>query len=377
VLPFVEHLRELWARCGLTSADLADQLGISASSLSRYLSGERHPGPETVNRLHDLVGECTGTPLTTEERKAARELMWTAARAQGPLVSREMELAVAGERLRIQQEETRRIIAELNTELAAERQRRQEAEESLRDLRRSAEQEAEQTREQMESLTAELDQATAQITELESRLSQYQAYLRMLETDEQRFLEMRHEVATQIASLDAETPETMNWSGADAIARFVISLRNSGQVEYANKIITKAAVQTELQTFIDLISILINMGREKERNRLVSAAAQRWSYARLQSVFMEPEETGSFPSALRNGLLWAVGESRPVAEVALLITTLAEVSFYEKRVKILISAAATRGDSRDIEERLTQLGARKEAGQLYDEAVDMVNRQPF
>jgi hypothetical protein len=50
VKEFVEHLRELRRRAGLTSHRLETELDTPAGGLSRYLSGGRLPPPEWLQR---------------------------------------------------------------------------------------------------------------------------------------------------------------------------------------------------------------------------------------------------------------------------------------------------------------------------------------
>ncbi|MGW0584176.1 helix-turn-helix domain-containing protein, partial [Streptomyces sp. NPDC002920] len=112
---FAEHLRDLRQRTGMTSADLATELGVDATRLSRYLSGHNLPDPQLLTRLHRLLASSHEDAAEVPARQS-RALLYAAARARGPLSARAFEVAELQEKLQEQQAATEHALAGLREE---------------------------------------------------------------------------------------------------------------------------------------------------------------------------------------------------------------------------------------------------------------------
>lgn len=84
VREFVEFLRILMKKIGLGVRQYAAYRHLSASSVSRYLSGERVPDKSFIDTLMDSYGRHTGVPVPDEARARAYALHLEALRAAQP-----------------------------------------------------------------------------------------------------------------------------------------------------------------------------------------------------------------------------------------------------------------------------------------------------
>ena len=57
---FSEKLKNLRKRCGYTQAEVAEKLGISASTIGMYEQGRREPDMETIARFCELFNVKAG-----------------------------------------------------------------------------------------------------------------------------------------------------------------------------------------------------------------------------------------------------------------------------------------------------------------------------
>ncbi|MFD8083493.1 helix-turn-helix domain-containing protein [Kitasatospora sp. NPDC059722] len=128
-----DHLRCLRSRTGLSSAKLADRLGmgglrVDRTRLSKFLNGRELPRPELAFALHQVVAQCEGTSPRPEDVARTRSLIY-AARDQWPIpeptLSAELDEAREQTReLRQALEGEREHLVQVETELHALREKR-------------------------------------------------------------------------------------------------------------------------------------------------------------------------------------------------------------------------------------------------------------
>ncbi|MDH6629902.1 transcriptional regulator with XRE-family HTH domain [Streptomyces sp. LBL] len=192
-----EHLRSLRERIGLASSELATALGVDATRLSRYLSGEDLPQPQLLTSLHQLLASRNGEYSTDETSRRSRALLYAAARSKGPLSARAYEIAGLQEKLHEQQAETARSLAELQAEMQDERDHRRRDEEEIARLRQAGVADRD---EQIRRLEVERDSALKRVAELEDLVAQTGALLQLQQHDAQHAEEMA-----------AETQRALDW----------------------------------------------------------------------------------------------------------------------------------------------------------------------
>jgi len=63
---FVKNLRYFMEKKGISQADICRELNVSSATVSDWCNGKKHPRPDAIGRLADLLG-VRFSMLTTEE----------------------------------------------------------------------------------------------------------------------------------------------------------------------------------------------------------------------------------------------------------------------------------------------------------------------
>lgn len=166
VKEFVQHLRELRERAGLSSNRLEAELDMPAGGLSRYLSGERLPQPEWLRCFQDWVAENTEVGLTEKERKAGRDLYYAAAWVKNPVIANKIEIENLSNLWAERIAELEHNIKDFEGQLTAERSKH--------------------------------EQNTSKIDDLEERLNQSQTAATLLQKQRVEFITMAAKSATAL-----------------------------------------------------------------------------------------------------------------------------------------------------------------------------------
>ncbi|MFI9031119.1 helix-turn-helix domain-containing protein [Streptomyces sp. NPDC053560] len=359
---FAEHLRELRARTGMTSADLAAALAADPTRLSRYLSGQSLPAPQLLTRLHRLVAGQDAGPDGGKEARESRALLYAAARAKGPLSARAYELAELQEKLHQQQIDTARSLAALQEDLQYEREHRHRAEQELGRLRQGG---VEDQEAQVRQLEAERNAALRRVSELEDLVAQTGALLRLQQGDARHTQEMARATAGELqrwedgATAAPAAPETeelqepgKDWGMTVAEAvETLAELRDVDQDDEADSILLKAAQDAAPPTVVALYDALQDHGRRMDAQRLLEIVARRCEARRLRQLSVitrvmvlpavpipSPAVPGLPPAAASEGsepvtevevsfadvLLWRVGLHTPLEQLVRLVRSLRE-----------------------------------------------------
>ncbi|MEU4850053.1 helix-turn-helix transcriptional regulator [Streptomyces gilvosporeus] len=179
---FAQHLRRLQEGLGLSQEDLARELSVSASTLSRYLSGERVPDREILRDIYVLCGEPADLKNPSGTFAQALELLFDAKRCKEPLVHRVWVGELFQQKLRNQIDALLLKVKELEAELEEEKGLRVNLENELREVRAHSEEGA-SCRARLEGLEEERDAAVRRVAELENALRQHQSVLVLLKED--------------------------------------------------------------------------------------------------------------------------------------------------------------------------------------------------
>lgn len=88
--PFGEYLRKLRLECGYRShEDLAERIGVTQATVSRWESGERRPSRRMVRRLADALDRPVVELLThLDDAEAADDATLSAGRTDPGLLNR-------------------------------------------------------------------------------------------------------------------------------------------------------------------------------------------------------------------------------------------------------------------------------------------------
>ncbi|MEU8921849.1 helix-turn-helix domain-containing protein [Kitasatospora sp. NPDC048545] len=249
-----ERLRELRARTGLSSEDLAERLSgdgirVDRTRLSKFLNGREVPRREIAARLHALAAECEGVDVNAEEVAATRALMYAAACVRSPLQAREFELATAREDLDRHRAEAVQELADLQRDLHDERKRRQDAEDALEDL-------ALHSREEVRALTEERDTALDRIAQLEDQIRQAGAVLRLRDRDTETLDRITRATDAELAVW--ESGGTGDLAG---ICASVAYLRDADEDAAADRIIEQIALGHPVGDIVRLANEFRSLGR--------------------------------------------------------------------------------------------------------------------
>ncbi|WP_326618817.1 helix-turn-helix domain-containing protein [Streptomyces decoyicus] len=182
---FAQHLRRLQEGLGLTQEDLARELSVSASTLSRYLSGERVPEREILRDIYILCGEPADLKKPSGTFAQALQLLFEAKRHKEPLVHRVWVGELVQQDLRNEIDVSLLKVKEIEAELEEEKVLRVNLENELKDVRAHSEEGA-SCRVRLEELEEERDSAVKRVAELENALRQHQSALVLLEEDSDR-----------------------------------------------------------------------------------------------------------------------------------------------------------------------------------------------
>ncbi|MER7585378.1 helix-turn-helix domain-containing protein [Kitasatospora sp. NPDC097691] len=264
-----ERLRELRARIGLSSEELAERLSgegirVDRTRLSKFFNGREVPRREIAVRLHELAAAEEDGDVSAEEVKTTRALMYAAACVRSPLQAREFELATAREELDRHRAEAVQELASLKQELHDERKRRQDAEDALEDM-------AFHSREEIRALTEERDAALDRIAQLEGQIRQAGAVLRLRDRDA--------ETLDQIArATDAELSLWESEGSGDlaGVCASVVYLRDADEDEAADRLIEHIVLGHSVQDVMNLADDFMAM------RRYLDGARVRHDLARLR-----------------------------------------------------------------------------------------------
>ncbi|CAL9423156.1 hypothetical protein SUDANB9_01891 [Streptomyces sp. enrichment culture] len=92
-LAFVARLRELYQHSGWSSlGDFAQAVGYSTGTISRFLSGDRRPRADFLDKLFQALEMKSGSPVTEETRSSTRRLYFVCIRDKRPYEYRAFEL---------------------------------------------------------------------------------------------------------------------------------------------------------------------------------------------------------------------------------------------------------------------------------------------
>ncbi|MFI8504854.1 ATP-binding protein [Streptomyces sp. NPDC085524] len=172
----------------MTYAELVLDLGGTASTLSRYFSGERLPEIAFLERLYQAVEKKTNAPVTQTVKDRARDLYFEACRVREPRLHQVYVLQEQLEEATARAEEAQQTIWDLTAQLKTERALRDKAEAALRQLEAKAEtrdvedvqRRLEQTRAEqarLDGLVAELSRSLAQVVGTRYAIAQEQGRL--------------------------------------------------------------------------------------------------------------------------------------------------------------------------------------------------------
>lgn len=273
VRAFAEHLRKLREWTGLNSTALAAQLGTDASSLSRYLNGDRLPPLVWLRSLQDWVAENTDTRLSEQERKRGRELLYAAAaRVKNHWVVHEIEMAMVEELWAERISECAQAISDILAELAEEHEHRQRLKQKLDD---SDAHNVEQFR---------LSQQ--RIAELEDRLGRAEALLGLRRAERLSFAELAVRSSATLAAYEsgavtdapAASAPAETASGPKDLADRVSRLLMDGHVEDVDRLLTgEAARMTDPREFLITMGCLRQNDCYREAEFLSRMVGQHWS----------------------------------------------------------------------------------------------------
>ncbi|MEU1106612.1 helix-turn-helix transcriptional regulator [Streptomyces tibetensis] len=354
---FAEHLRGLRESAGMTSADLAAALGVDATRLSRYLSGQSLPEPQLLTRLHLLLADQGEEPSIHKASRESRALLYAAARSKGPLSARAYEVAELQEKLNEQQTETARSLAQLRDELRLERDRRRQAEEEIVRLRQAN---ATERDEEVRRLAAERDGAVRRAAELEDRVTQTEALLRLQQEDARHAKEMAEATADEVLRWEGEhetdpdggqqqksslQPELVATSPHEAI-ELMTKLRDQDENDAADGLIRQIVRSWPPDEVAALYAEFPRHGRRLEALRLLDAAARHCDGPRLRDLLLIRTQVYRAEPDFDEkplGILLAskVGSLTPVAELVRVVRYLRERS-QEDRLEEIASAASYR-----------------------------------
>jgi RNA polymerase sigma factor (sigma-70 family) len=201
-IAFAAHLRELRERCGMTSKEAASALGVDESTLSRYMGGDRLPEWQFLTRFHDLCEEQTGEQLSEQVRDASRDLMYAAARSRGGLQGRKLELEIAIEAMKRQEDHTQQLVSDLQEELNLERSHRESIEKQFTQLQQQAHQDAQAAAQELGELAQQRDEALDRIAVLEAALSETEMMLELQRDDREMLSQRSRDTDKKIQEID-------------------------------------------------------------------------------------------------------------------------------------------------------------------------------
>ncbi|MFE7114017.1 helix-turn-helix domain-containing protein [Streptomyces sp. NPDC057654] len=360
---FANHLRDLRELAGKTSVELATELGVDATRLSRYLSGRSLPEPQLLTRFHHLLaGQDADTPVW-EAAQQSRALLYTAARSKGPLSARAYEVAELQEKVQAQQAATASSLTALQGELQGERDRRYRAEHEIDRLRQAGVADLE---EQVRRLEAERDSALQRAAELEDLLSQTVALLHLQQRDAQHAEEMAAETQHALDHWEhgVEPPKQrrkFDPTRLDAveIVEKLDDLRDADRDEEADGLLADVAQGHDPAVVADLHYALKEAGRRGDRAKLLEAAALHCPGPHLRRLALAVHrpgghfDTGGFrfsvpPVPLGDSLLPVVGRLSPLNTILRLAVAFVQRSESQQLEDLAFFAAARSREDQQV-----------------------------
>ncbi|MGW2922860.1 helix-turn-helix domain-containing protein [Streptomyces angustmyceticus] len=295
VRAFAEHLRSLRESAAKTSADLAGELDVDPTRLSRYLSGQSLPEPQLLTRLHQLLADQNAEPPPEKAARASRALLYAAARSKGQLAARAYEIGELQEKLHEQQTESARSLTALQDNLQDERDRRHRAEQEIEQLRHATTADKD---EQIRQLEAERDHALHRVAELEDLVAQTGALLRLQQDDARHVDEMAQATAGELQHWEDRDSSTVPEPDQDVILRLddgsavtcdevvekLAELRDAEQDSEADQTLREIAEEVAPPAFGRLFHALKEQGRKLDADRLLRSAAIHCDGLRLRQL---------------------------------------------------------------------------------------------
>jgi transcriptional regulator with XRE-family HTH domain len=134
-LAFVERLRELYQHSGWASlGDFAQAVGYSTGTISRFLSGDRRPKADFLDKMFQALEVKTGSPVTEETRSSTRRLYFVCIRDKRPHEYRAFELEEELRASAWEYEAAQRTVENLSGELQEARSERDDLDRRRRAL---------------------------------------------------------------------------------------------------------------------------------------------------------------------------------------------------------------------------------------------------
>ncbi|MEV6512228.1 helix-turn-helix domain-containing protein [Streptomyces sp. NPDC051642] len=195
---FAYRLHQMRDRLGMSSRQIAEEINISESTLSRHFSGTYLTRPKTLKALHDLLA-AKGIPASPEEKSENWKLLNAAWSEKGPLPAHYCGAVRALEQIEQQLEETSAEATKLRAEMRAAEEQRQRAEQELAEFRAAHEQLTEEQQQRLGDLTTERDDAVARVRLLEDRIKQMESLSRLLVMQQHAVGEVVHAAEVEVA----------------------------------------------------------------------------------------------------------------------------------------------------------------------------------
>lgn len=138
-LSFVVRLRELYQHSGWTSLQsFADTVGYSRGTISRFLSGERRPKADFLDKVFTALEGKTGHPVTEEAQTSTRRLYFECIRTTRPYEYQAFELQEELKTSYWEHQAAERLIQRLNQDLRETRNERDQLDRQRRALEEAA-----------------------------------------------------------------------------------------------------------------------------------------------------------------------------------------------------------------------------------------------
>ncbi len=345
VVQFAKHLRGLQERLQLTQEDLARQLHVSPSTLSRYMSGERVPDREFVCEIYRLLGEPADIKHPGGEFKSTLELLFAAKKRKEPLRHRiwMLELAEAG--LKNEIDEAKAITAGLEKRIQEEVDARLAVETELNELRTTLVQRAVD-----QSRISELEEiqrlAEERIQELEDLLKEQRSLVVVLEEERKLVTSSlgyasREVFLNDLVRGDNRTDDDLKHH----VLRKVNELFDEGHAEQADHLLESYSRGLDCGQFVDFLGSMFGQSRKRAGLRLLYKEAAIRTVRELVKIMRllwareQQHPFGNFGSEEIDFILDCVLSERDPEVVGRLLNALLESdslngeSFMEKAVE--------------------------------------------
>ncbi|MYY10003.1 helix-turn-helix domain-containing protein [Streptomyces sp. SID4919] len=188
---WANRLREFYKSLGLTLVALEDLLGIDATTISRYLNGQRIPEITFLKKLDDAIHRRTGARLRPEVMSAVRTEYLAACLMHEPQRHEVYVLRDELDEARSRLAAAEQTVAELQDQITGEQRRRQELTSGLREL----EAVAASGLHDAETLRRERDTAMVERDLLDELLQEHLVELKLASRDRVISLQLEKEVS--------------------------------------------------------------------------------------------------------------------------------------------------------------------------------------